>query len=120
MQTNINAYGLDLTSDLRNYVEKRLNHILRFSGRKIRSVQVRLFDQYSAHGKTIKVSRVYAELKGMPSVVAESKSNDLYQAIHNSVHRARKYIHKKLRREKKLALLQHMDSKNRHVLLSRT
>lgn len=100
MQINIQTKGFSLTNALARYVERRFNSAASTNKRHILRTNVRLMDINGPRGGIDKRCQFNVAVAGIPEVVIEETSANMYAAIDRAAHGAGRIIVKRLRRLK--------------------
>lgn len=98
MQINIQARGFELTDDLREHIERRLQFALGWANDHLRQVSVHLSDENGPRGGKDKRCRIQIGFPGAPSVVIEDTEADVYVAIDRAADRTGRSVARRLER----------------------
>lgn len=98
MQIEIQAKGCVLSNNLKHSIRKRINRAFRFHKQKVRKVIVRLFTTVGSKGQTIKSCRVQTVANGIPQLITEKRSDNLFDAINSSITVSSRTVAKYLRK----------------------
>lgn len=110
MQVDIQVQGLKLTHRTQRHIEHRLNSMLNFVKQDITKAVVRLLDENGRSGVKDKYCRIQIKARGLPLIITENRSSNIFVALESALHRTKRIIS---RRMKKLEKLQH----RREILL---
>jgi ribosomal subunit interface protein len=98
MRIDIQARGLDLTEQLREHTERRLQFALSWANDDVRAIAVRLSDINGPRGGNDKRCRIKITLSGTSDVVIEDAESDLYVAIDRAADRTERAVARRLQR----------------------
>jgi ribosomal subunit interface protein len=98
MRIDIQARGFDLSEDLREHTERRLQFALNWANYDVRTVTVGLSDVNGPRGGNDKRCRIQVSLVGAQDVVIEDSESDLYFAIDRAADRTERTVTRRLGR----------------------
>lgn len=98
MRTVIRTRGFELTTTLRDHVEKKLAASLGHLADEIRQVRVQLGDTNGPRGGVDKTCQLVVTVIGQPTVVVLDTQADLYLAIDRATRRAGHNLERQLAR----------------------
>lgn len=101
MQTDIRAEGFELTAALQAHAQRRLEFALLRFRTHLASVCMRLTDDNGPRGGVDKRCMVRVRLPGLPPVVINELSEDLYVAIDRATERAARTVARRLARQER-------------------
>ena len=104
MRVDIKTSGIDLTDDLREHAERRLEFALDRAHHDISNVTVRLSDINGPRGGFDKRCQIQIPLPHHRGVVIEETDSDLYVAIDRAASRAGNTLGRQLSRRRNLAV----------------
>ena len=114
MNIDIQARGLPLTRSLTSYVQRKFSSTLASNQPYIVRTQVRLSDINGPRGGVDKLCQFNISLAGVPDVVIQETSTNIYAAISNAIKRASRNIGRRLGKSGRLKL----PTKKRKAVLS--
>ena len=103
MQITIQTRQFALTEAIRDHVETHLRGALGRFRNRLAAIEVRLSDLNGPRGGIDKRCHLNLRVGGLPAIVVEDTSDDLYAAITRSVSRARQTLTRRLRRARALS-----------------
>ncbi len=102
MHIDIQATGFHVSTEMKRSITKRVNHSFRYNKRKVRKVIVRLFKTVGHKGKSIKSCRIQAITIGMPQLITEKRSDNMFEAVNSAISMSSRSVSKYLHKLRKL------------------
>jgi len=110
---DIQASGCVVNNKLKQSINKRINHSFKFHKRKMRKVIVRLYYTIDSRGQMRKSCRVLAMANGIPQLITEKRSDNLMDAINNSISVSSRSVGKYLQKMKHYRLVETQEMNRR-------
>lgn len=101
MQIDIRAEGFELTAALHSHAQRRLDFALLRFRTHLATVCMRLTDDNGPRGGIDKRCMVHVRLPGLPPVVINELSEDLYVAIDRATERTGNTVARRLARQER-------------------
>jgi len=108
MYVEIQARGFELSENLENHIHTKIVSALRGANSKVRKVIVRLFNEDARHNRTMRSCRVHVMVKGMPDIVTNYSSSNIYKASNAAIKTSSFTVKNKLTKLRKLKNLKRL------------
>ena len=102
LDLRIQVQGFPMTLAISAWTESSIEVALERYEEEIVAVDAYLKDQHGPKGGNDKAALIRVLMKGMPPVIVDTSSDDLYLAIDRSARRARKAVDRAIARQRKL------------------
>jgi ribosomal subunit interface protein len=103
MRTIIHSQNISLTDAIRAHLERRLSVALRRFDQRISFVEVYIKDLNGADkGVNDKSVLIKTRVPGLPAVIVENTSDDLYASISVAARRSKRALKRALRRQQRI------------------
>jgi putative sigma-54 modulation protein len=97
MKLHVKGHGIDLTAELREYIERRIHFAFgRFAG-SVKSVSVRLADGTGAKGGTNKRCDIHVDTGLRHPMVVREQQDDIRSAVAFALERAERAVQRQFR-----------------------
>ena len=101
MNVTVRTNGIELTDELRERIERKLEFALDRHQSRLTEVSVFLADVNGPRGGADKLCQITASVKGLSPVKMLEQSSDLTLSIHRAVHRLGFRLSEQTRRQRK-------------------
>ena len=102
MTLDIQARGFELSPSLESYIHKKALSALRHSKSRVRKIVVRLFNEDATYNKKARTCRIQISLNGLPDLVANHRSTNIYKASNQAMRSISFTIKNKLKKRRKI------------------
>ena len=95
MQINIQSHNIEITKHLRKHSENRINEIFSDLNGKVKMVGVRFLKFRNGHKDTNVICQIHVQAHNLPTLITESKADNVYSAIEQAVRRSKNNVSRK-------------------------
>ena len=102
MYIEIQARGFELSKHLEEHIYTKLTNTMRSANNKVRKIIVRLFNEDARHNRRIRNCRIHISVKGLPDIVTNHRSSNIYAASNAAIKTSSLTVRTKLKKLKNL------------------
>ncbi len=102
MYIEIQARGFELSKHLEEHIYKKLTNTMHSANNKVRKVIVRLFNEDARHNRKIRNCRIHVSVKGIPDIVTNQRSSNIYAASNAAIKSSSLTVKNKLKKIRNL------------------